>query len=167
MGTPTIHRTPPKRVLALLQTARVCGRRNLTCVRARRFGYTRTWRRITESRRNRYAQAFPKRLQPPRWSLSTQKRVRWQGKTLQDCQRRAFSVDNTVDNPMLSPQIPVRPMRRSRSGFAQKRVRSLAESGSHVRRIEYGFAPQTQTRQGFAGRVYGLPVVNVRGIYDW
>jgi len=49
-----------------------------------------------------------------------------------------FSVDNTVDNMMLSPQIPVRPMRRSGYGFAQKRVRHCAESGSHPRRIWFG-----------------------------
>lgn len=98
----------------------------------------------------------------PRRNGYAETRKRPQGR-----RRRAFSVDNTVDNPMLSPQIPVRLVRRSRYGFAQKRVRSHAESGSHVRRIEYGFAPQTQMLQGFAGRVYGLPVVNVRGIYDW
>ncbi|CAJ0736361.1 hypothetical protein R76696_01221 [Ralstonia mannitolilytica] len=38
-GTPTFHRTRSKRVLALLQIATVCGRRNRPCARARRFGY--------------------------------------------------------------------------------------------------------------------------------
>jgi len=48
-----------------------------------------------------------------------------------------------VDNMMLSPQIPVRPMRRSGYGFAQKRVRQRAESGSQVRRIWFGLRHYT------------------------
>jgi len=59
---------------------------------------------------------------------------------------------------MLSPQIPVRPLRRSGYGFAQNRVRGPAESGSGVRRIGFGIDPRTQAGQGFAGAVYGLPV---------
>jgi len=73
--------------------------------------------------------------------LWPQKRVRSvQATPVSGC-GRPFSVDNTVDNPMLSPQIPVRPLRRSGYGFTQKRVREHAESGSHLRRIGFGFAP--------------------------
>jgi len=55
--------------------------------------------------------------------------------------RRPFSVDNTVDNLMLSPQKWGRALRRSGYGFAQKRVRHHAESGSHLRRIGYKMDP--------------------------
>ena len=71
-------------------------------------------------------------------SSKPQKRVRKLKNTPLGIDRRLFSVDNTVDNMKLSPQIPVRSVRRSGYGFAQKLVRIDAESGSRVRRIWYG-----------------------------
>lgn len=142
-GTPTFHRTRSKRVLALLQIATVCGRRNRRALEPADLG-THPGSATSQN----YAETGTHRLAPhgrgsPNGRFPRRNGYAGTRKTPQDCRRRALSVDNTVDNPMLSPQIPVRPVRRSRYGFAQKRVRSHAESGSQVRRIEYGFAPQT------------------------
>jgi hypothetical protein len=89
-------------------------------------------------RRNRYALAVAKPVQPKKPRDCAQKRVRKREKTPSGIAPHLFSVDNTVDNAMLFPQIPVRSVRRSGYGFAQKWVRAHAESGSRLRRIWFG-----------------------------